>query len=63
LAIDAEYSYAEQSVKSKQKERYTTTIELYEKFIDKYPNSEFLRKAEILYVDSREKKIKLSNNS
>lgn len=63
LAIDAEYSYAEQSVISKQEERYSKAIELYESFIDKYPSSKFLKKAEIIYVDSREKKIKLSNNS
>ena len=63
LAIDAQYSYAEQSIKSKQKERYSEAIVLYESFIDKYPSSEFLKKAELLYVDSREKKIKLSNNS
>lgn len=63
LAVDSEYSYAKQSIKSKQKERFEKTIELYEELVDKYPNSEFLKKAEKYYVDSLDKTKKLSKNS
>ncbi|MDW3209702.1 MAG: outer membrane protein assembly factor BamD [Reichenbachiella sp.] len=62
-AVDSEYSYAKQSIRAKQKERYQKTIELYEEFIDKYPESEFLKKAEKFYVESLEQKKKLSKNS
>lgn len=53
LAVDAEYSYAEQSIRSKQKERYSKTIELFEEFIDEYPQSRLLKQAEVLYVSSK----------
>ncbi|MEO9965009.1 MAG: outer membrane protein assembly factor BamD [Reichenbachiella sp.] len=62
-AVDSEYSYAKQSIRSKQKERYEKAIELYEKLVDKYPNSEFLKKAEKFYVNSLEETKKLSKNS
>lgn len=52
LAVDAEYSLAKLSIQSKQEERFSKTLELYERFIDKYPNSEFLKKAENLYAGS-----------
>lgn len=52
MAIDAEYSYAKQSIRSKQKERFKKTIELYERFVDKYPNSELLADAQERYDDS-----------
>jgi outer membrane protein assembly factor BamD len=52
LAVDSEYSYAKQSIRSRQKERYGKAMELYEKFIDQYPESELLKKAEVLYVNS-----------
>ncbi|MFY0625036.1 MAG: outer membrane protein assembly factor BamD [Reichenbachiella sp.] len=52
LAVDAEYSYAKQSIRSKQKERYKKTIELYERFVDKYPDSELLKDAMERYDES-----------
>ncbi len=52
LAVDAEFSYAKQSIRAKQKERYQKTIELYERFIDKYPNSKLLKDAEQRYSQS-----------
>ncbi|UXP30637.1 outer membrane protein assembly factor BamD [Reichenbachiella agarivorans] len=63
LAIDAEFSYAEQSIRAKQKERYEKTIELYQVFLDKYPNSTMLRDAEKYYIDSVNQIDKLSNRS
>jgi len=52
LAIDAEFSYAKESIRAKQKERFQKTIELYERFIDKYPTSELLKDAEDRYSQS-----------
>jgi len=63
LAVDSEYSYARQSIQSRQKERYSKTVELYENFIDKYPNSKFLKEAEYIYADSVDEIRKLSRKS
>ena len=52
LAIDAEFSYAKASIRSKQKVRYKKTIELYERFVDKYPQSKFLKDAQDRYDQS-----------
>jgi outer membrane protein assembly factor BamD len=54
LVIDAEFQLAEQSILSKQKERYENVIEDYKNFIDKYPSSERLREAEKMYAESLE---------
>lgn len=45
----SQFELAEQSVASKQRERYYTTIEYYQTFIDKYPESEFVSRAENIY--------------
>nr|WKN37094.1 outer membrane protein assembly factor BamD [Tunicatimonas sp. TK19036] len=47
--LAAQFQLAEQSIRSKQKERYYTTIEYYQTFIDKYPQSEFVSQAESIY--------------
>ncbi|MGL1888777.1 MAG: outer membrane protein assembly factor BamD [Reichenbachiella sp.] len=62
-AVDAEYSYAKQSIRAKQKERYQKTIDLYQEFLDKYPKSEYLKEAEKYYIDSVREIEKLSNRS
>lgn len=62
LSVDTEFSYAKASIPSKQKERFTKTIEFYEKFVDKYPTSEFLKEAETLYGNSIEELEKLGKN-
>ncbi len=49
LKIDAQYKFASESVASKQAERYREAIEFYETFIDRYPESRFLRSAEQVY--------------
>ncbi|WP_109829607.1 outer membrane protein assembly factor BamD [Reichenbachiella versicolor] len=59
MAMDAEYQYAEQSIRTKQKERYQKTIELYEAFVDRYPESELLKEAEERYAKSLEQIEKL----
>jgi outer membrane protein assembly factor BamD len=47
--VAAQFRLAEQSIKTKQQERYYTTIEYYQTFIDKYPESTFVREAESIY--------------
>ncbi len=47
--LAAQFQLAEQSITSKQKERYYTTIEYYQSFIDKYPESKFVKEAESIY--------------
>lgn len=54
LIIDAEYRLAQQSITSKQRERFQSVVEFYQDFIDKYPNSNRLREAEKMYSDSLE---------
>jgi outer membrane protein assembly factor BamD len=52
LKIVAQFNLAEQSVIEKQRERYFDTIGFYQAFVDKYPNSRFLRSAESMYEKS-----------
>jgi outer membrane protein assembly factor BamD len=63
LVIVSEYRLAEQSIVSKQEERYRGVVEHYKEFVDKYPESPFLRDAEKLYADSLEKLNKTRNNN
>jgi outer membrane protein assembly factor BamD len=63
LVIASEYRLAEQSIYSKQEERYRGVVEHYKEFVDKYPSSSFLREAEKMYADSLEKLNKFKNNN
>ena len=47
--LAAQFELAEQSIQVKQKERYYTTIEYYQTFIDRYPESKFVPEAESIY--------------
>jgi outer membrane protein assembly factor BamD len=49
LKIQAQYDYARKSAFSKQRERYWQVVTFYQKFIDKYPNSAYLKAAEALF--------------
>ena len=53
--ILAQYNLAEQSVLSKQVERYTDAKKSYEEFIDKFPESNYLKQAEKIYQNVLEK--------
>jgi outer membrane protein assembly factor BamD len=55
LSILSEFNLAEQSIRSKQAERYASVVEHYKEFLDRYPESKFLRDAEKLYGESLEK--------
>ncbi|MCK8494352.1 MULTISPECIES: outer membrane protein assembly factor BamD [Spirosoma] len=53
MKVDAEYSLANNSLESKQKERYQDAISYYQAFIDKYPSSKYVKQAERMYESSQ----------
>ncbi|MCY7351779.1 MAG: outer membrane protein assembly factor BamD [Cytophagaceae bacterium] len=50
--VQAQHDYAKNSSPKKQKERFDEAVLFYQAFIDKYPNSKFLRIAEKFYDNS-----------
>ena len=52
LVVVSEYRLAEKSIITKQKDRYTEVIEHYKEFIDRYPDSQYLKDAEKIYSES-----------
>lgn len=65
LVILSEYRMAQQSILSRQPERYRAVVDHYQEFLDRYPKSSFLKEAEKLYAESLEKvnSSKLTKNS
>jgi outer membrane protein assembly factor BamD len=55
MIFKSQYEYARQSVEAKQLDRYKEATEYYLQFIDKFPQSRYLREAEKLYDDSRQR--------
>src|SRR5688572_3897417 len=55
LILYSQFKLAEASIFSKQRERYKEVVENYKLFIDRYPESKFLKEAEKLYIDSTAK--------
>lgn len=53
LKVDAEYSLANNSLETKQKERYQEAMAYYQGFVDKYPNSKYLKQAEKMFESSQ----------
>lgn len=51
LAIETSHDLAQRSLSNVQEERYRNTMELYQKFIDKYPKSKYQNTAEKIYAD------------
>ena len=62
LRIDSQYHYAKKSIESKQKERFYEAINLYQEFVDRYPESGYLPDAEKIYENCLEE-IEDYNNS
>ncbi|MCU0354390.1 MAG: outer membrane protein assembly factor BamD [Cytophagales bacterium] len=50
--VESAYQLAQQSIETKQKERFQEAVTSYENFLDKYPQSKFLRRAESYYEKS-----------
>jgi|SRR5690606_32537180 len=63
LKVLAQYEYAKQSTRRKQKERFTTAVEFYTEFIDNYPESRFAKDAEEMYVSSLDNLNKINDNN
>lgn len=63
LKIVAQFNLAEESVESKQRERYFDTIGFYQAFVDKYPKSKFLKPAENIYDKSTKQLERLKGSS
>lgn len=61
--IKSSLEYAKLSIESKQLERFENTLDLYQKFTERYPNSKFLKEAEDCYTYAQKsiEKIKKSN--
>jgi len=55
LILVSQFELAEQSIYSKQTERYKEVVENYKHFVDQYPESQFLKDAEKLYLESTSK--------
>ena len=53
LRLAAQYAWAKESIETKQKERFTEAIAIYQHFVDTYPQSKSLRAAQNMYDDSR----------
>lgn len=49
LKFDAQYNYAMESIPGKQEERFYEAVDYYQNFVDRYPESRFMRSAEQLY--------------
>ncbi|KAA9327346.1 outer membrane protein assembly factor BamD [Adhaeribacter soli] len=59
LRIEAQYNYAKESVQEKQRDRYYEVIGFYQAFVDKYPQSKYLRTAEGYYTAAQNQLEKL----
>ncbi|WP_080055209.1 outer membrane protein assembly factor BamD [Spirosoma aerolatum] len=51
--VDAEFSLAQNSLETKQKERYQEAISYHQAFVDKYPNSKYVKQSEKMYETSQ----------
>ncbi|MEQ8905950.1 outer membrane protein assembly factor BamD [Ekhidna sp.] len=63
LRIETAFDYAKESIYSKQKERFQNTIDYYLTFIDKYPNSKYIKDAEKFYSESIEEITKFADSN
>ncbi|MBS1490210.1 MAG: outer membrane protein assembly factor BamD [Bacteroidetes bacterium] len=50
--IEAQFKLAEQSIPSKQLERYHSTLDFYQEMLDSFPNSAYLKEAQPYYTAS-----------
>lgn len=49
LKIKSQYEYGSQSIESKKKERMQAAMDFYYSFVDKYPDSKYIKPAELIY--------------
>ncbi len=53
LRLNAQYAWAQESVESKQRERYLEAVAFYQQFIDGFPQSKNLKSAQSMYDTSQ----------
>jgi outer membrane protein assembly factor BamD len=53
LKVDAEFSLAQNSLETKQKERYHDAMSYHQEFVDKYPQSAYIKQTEKMYETSQ----------
>ena len=63
LKVLVQYQYAKESTLRKQEERFNATIDYYRDFIDNYPESQYAKEAEQMYVSSLSSLEKLNENN
>lgn len=56
LSVETSYKLADNSIVEKKKERFDKTIDLYQEFLDKYPESQYLAKADD-YLEQTKKEL------
>lgn len=61
--ILAQYEYAKKSISNRQNERYSEVKQYYEEFIDKYPDSPFIKEAEKVYQNALDEIQVLAKNN
>lgn len=61
--IEAAFKLAKKSIRSKMRERLMTAIDHYQYFIDNYPQSDFVKNAENIYVNCLDELEKLQRNN
>lgn len=59
LSVETSFKLAANSIDQKKKERFDRTIELYDEFVDKFPNSQYMKEAEDYFERSKEELNKL----
>jgi outer membrane protein assembly factor BamD len=60
--VKSSLEYAKMSIESKQIERYENTLELYQKFLDRYPQSKYIKDLEDCYSFAQKNLEKLKKN-
>ncbi len=63
LKLETQYTYARNSTRRRQVERYQKVLDDYYEFLEEYPQSQYLKEAEELYARSSDRleKVKLAN--
>ena len=62
LILKSQYLLAQNSIETKQKERFEDAVKFYYKFVDNYPTSKYLKEAEQIF-DVSKKKLKTNKTN
>ncbi len=61
LRLSAQYAWAQESIESKQRERFLEAVSFYQQFLDTYPQSKSLKEALAMYDISQAQLVKLKD--